>query len=290
MARIAIAIYLLLIGLTGNAIAGDNQESFYAKIGRTVIRLEYLTETLKEGNVKSVTASNPDGTGFFILSGNSLFLVTARHVVDTDHDLRARVNIFNEVTKKSAILLLRLPRKNWIFHPDNGNDKIDAVDVAVIKLPIPIIEGDFSNSFGAFIYDPNNSKDNQLPAKDALPPEQVVAFGFPGDTGFKLLEQRPMGRFGIIAMVTGEEFVKIDNNKFANGRCSMLDIKAFPGNSGSPVISATGNINLLGVLIASNSSDFALIEPVSRIREIMDIAIKTPIQNYDYWSKYQLNP
>lgn len=289
MARIAIIIYLLLIGLISNAIAGDNQESFYAKIGRTVIRLEYFAETRTEGNDKPVPSNNPDGTGFFILSGNSLFLVTARHVVDTNHDLHARVNIINEVTKKSAILLLRLPRKNWIFHPDNGNDKIDAVDLAVVKLPIPVIEGEFSNSFGAFIYEPNNSKDNQLLIKDALPPEQVVAFGFPGDIGFKLLEQRPMGRFGIISMVTGEEFVKI-GNKFANGRCSMLDIKAFPGNSGSPVISATGNINLLGVLIASNSSDIALIEPVSRIREILDIAIKTPIKNYDYWSKFQLNP
>ncbi|MGB5157286.1 S1 family peptidase [Desulfobacterium sp. N47] len=286
MARIAIVIYLLVIGLIGNAIAGDNQESFYAKIGRTVIRLEYFKETLTEGNNKSVTTNNPDGTGFFVYSGNSLFLVTARHVVDTDHDLHARVNIFNEVTKKSAILLLKLPRKNWIFHPDNGNDKIDAVDVVVIKLPIPVIEGDFSSSFGAFIYEPDNSKVNQLPVKDALPPEQVVAFGFPGDTGFQLREQRPMGRFGIIAMVTGEEFIKIDNKKFANGRCSMLDIKAFPGNSGSPVISAAGNIKLLGVLIASNSSDFALIEPVSRIREVLDIAIKTPIKNYDYWSKF----
>ena len=286
MARIAIIIYLLLTGSISNAIAGDNQESFYAKIGRTVIRLEYFAETRTEGNEKPVTTNNPDGTGFFIYSGNNLFLVTARHVVDTDHDLHARVNIINEATKKSAILLLRLPKKNWIFHPDNGNDKIDAVDVAVIKLPIPVIEGEFTNSFGAFIYEPNNPKDSQLPIKDALPPEQVVIFGFPGDIGFKLLEQRPMGRFGIIAMVTGEEFVKV-GNKFANGRCSLLDIKAFPGNSGSPVISATGNINLLGVLIASNSSDIALIEPASRIREVLDIAIKTPIKkNYDYWSKF----
>jgi len=39
-------------------------------------------------------------------------------------------------------------------------------------------------------------------------------------------------------------------------------------------------------LIASNSSDIALIEPVSRIREVLDIAIKTPTKNYDYWSKF----
>ena len=74
MSRIAIAVYLLLIGLISNAIAGDNQESFYAKIGRTVIRLEYFAETRTEGNVKPVTTNNPDGTAFFILSGNSLFL------------------------------------------------------------------------------------------------------------------------------------------------------------------------------------------------------------------------
>jgi hypothetical protein len=289
MVRIAFVIYLLLIGSISNAIAEDNQESFYAKIGRTVIRLEHFTETLTEGNDKPVTSNNSDGTGFFIYSGNRLFIVTARHVVDTDHDLHARVKVFNEVTKKSEILLLRLPRNNWIFHPDSGDDKTNAVDIAVIKLPTPVIEGEFSSSFVAFVYEPNNSKDNQLPLKDALPPEQVVTFGFPGDIGFQLLEQRPMGRLGIIAMYTGEKFIKVGNN-FANERCNVLDIKAFPGNSGSPVISATGNTNLLGVLIASNSSDIALMEPVSRIREVLDIARKAPIKNYDYWSKIQLKP
>jgi signal recognition particle receptor subunit beta len=39
-------------------------------------------------------------------------------------------------------------------------------------------------------------------------------------------------------------------------------------------------------LIASNNSDIAVMEPASRIREILEIARKTPIKEYNYWSNY----
>ena len=275
------ALLLLLFAVIHNAEAGDNIESFYTKIGRTVVRLEHFYSILTEGNDTYIIKNYSDGTGFFVTSDDRLYLVTARHVADTDHDLHARVKIRNSITNKDEILLLRIPRTHWVFHPDNGNDKVNAVDVAVVKLPVPVKEGKFIGEFTAF-------SDDQLPLADALPPDQVVTFGFPGDIGFKLFEQRPMGRFGIVAMYTGENFIKI-GDKFANSRCSVLDIKVFAGNSGSPVFSAGDDTKLLGVLIASNSSDIAIMEPASRIKEVIDTAKNIPIKDYTYWEEIKVS-
>jgi hypothetical protein len=284
MARIILFACALLIALAGNAFPEEGKEPFYSQIGRTVIRLEHTTETTSEGNTKAVLANNPDGTGFFVWSGDRLFLVSARHVVDSDHDLHARVKVYNTVTQKSEILLLKLPRKNWIFHPDQGDAGTNPVDVAVIKLTLPVWDGFVGNITG-FWYEPGEAEGSQVAAEDALPPEQIVTFGFPGDTGFKLLEQRPLARFGIISMHTGEKFIEVERS-YANERCDILDIKAFPGNSGSPVMSATGGTHVLGVLIASNNSDIGVMEPASRIREILEIAKKTPISDYHYWTSF----
>jgi hypothetical protein len=284
MARIILVASLLLIALAGNASSEESKEPFYAQIGRTVIRLEHTTETTTEGNAKTVIANNPDGTGFFVWSGERLFLVSARHVVDTDHDLHARVKVFNQVTQTSEILLLKLPRQNWLFHPDQGDATTNAVDMAVIKLTLPVWDG-FLGSIKGFSYEPGEAEASQVASADALPPEQVMTFGFPGEDGFKLAEQRPMARFGIISMHTGEKFIMVGVN-YANERCDILDIKAFPGNSGSPVLSATGPTSVLGVLIASNNSDIGVMEPASRIREILEIAKKTFIKNYNYWTSY----
>jgi hypothetical protein len=284
MIRVILVACLIYLASIGTAAAEEAKESFYAQIGRAVIRLEHVSEVMTEGNTKATSTNLPDGTGFFVWSGERLYLVSARHVVDTDHDLHARVKVFNEITRKSEILLLNLPRNNWIFHPDKGDSKTNAVDVAVIKLTVPAREG-FAGSLKAFLYEPGIPQVNQLPPEDALPPEQVITFGFPGDTGFELFEQRPMARLGIISMHTGEKFMKVSGN-YANERCDILDIKAFSGNSGSPVMSASGATRLLGVIIASNNSDIAVMEPVSRLREVLDIAKKTPIRESEYWVSF----
>ena len=285
MAKIIFAACFLLVMTVNSAMADDDKEPFYSQIGRTVIRLEHLSESLTEGNSKAVSVNKPDGTGFFVWSDGKLFLISARHVVDNDHDLHARVKVFNSISKKSEILLLKLPRSNWIYHPDKGDETTNPVDVAAIKLSLPVREG-FAGSVKGFAYEPGQAEYNQLSPEDALPPEQVVTFGFPGDTGFQLLEQRPMARFGIVSMHTGEKFIKIDEKKYANERCDILDIKAFPGNSGSPVLSASVGPQILGVLVASNSSDIAIMEPVSRIIELLEIAKKTPVKDYDYWASF----
>jgi hypothetical protein len=282
MVKIMLVAYLLGIALLNNASAEEFKDSFYAQVGRAVIRLEHISEVMTEGNAKPSSSNTPDGTGVFIWSEGRLFLMTARHVVATDHDVHARVKVYNEISKTSEMLILKLPRSNWIFHPDNGDSKTNAVDLAVIRLTLPNREG-FSGIIKAFSYQPDNGELNQVPPEDALPPEQIITFGFPGDTGFELLEQRPMARLGIISMHTGEKFIKVGGN-YANERCDILDIKAFPGNSGSPVISALGPTRLLGIVIASNSSDIGVMEPASRIRELLDLAKKTTIKEYDYWT------
>ena len=117
------------------------------------------------------------------------------------------------------------------------------------------------------------SESNLLPFEDPLPPQAVLVFGFPLDIGFDLLEQRPFGRLGIISMTSGQKFLKIklnNNLKFIESKASIIDVEAFPGNSGSPVIIQLTPFShkplLLGLLVGANFKlDFAIMEPVSRI-------------------------
>jgi len=134
-----------------------------------------------------------------------------------------------------------------------------------------------------FGYEPTGSSTptkNQLPQVDPEPPRPILVFGFPVDIGFELLEQRPLGRLGIISMKTEKRFIKVNGNKYAEERCMVIDARLFPGNSGSPVMSQPGlteGIELFGLVIAtSNALDFGVIEPVSRIREVLDLAKSKP--------------
>ncbi|MBL7185885.1 MAG: hypothetical protein ISS70_06145 [Phycisphaerae bacterium] len=140
--------------------------------------------------------------------------------------------------------------------------------------------------------DSENEDKNQLPTEDPSPPRKILVFGFPLNIGFQLLEQRPFGRAGIIAMHTGKRFLKMqigEENKFAEERCFVIDAEAFPGNSGSPVLNQTSlmdsKLQLLGLLSASNQSmDFGVVEPVSRIREVLDQAKEQKYEEIEYWS------
>ena len=93
-------------------------------------------------------------------------------------------------------------------------------------------------------------------------------------------------------MHTGKRFLKMqigEENKFAEERCFVIDAEAFPGNSGSPVLNQTSlmdsKLQLLGLLSASNQSmDFGVVEPVSRIREVLDQAKEQKYEEIEYWS------
>ena len=184
------------------------------------------------------------------------------------------------------LILLKLPKERWIFHTDEGDKDTLYVDVAAQK--IGWIKG---RTIKYFIYESEDSKDlekNQLPLEDADPPRSILVFGFPENIGFELLEQKPFGRLGIIAMTTGKKFLKLKDGKFAEEKCGLIDAEIFPGNSGSPVMNEMNildpNPRLLGVVIASNSRmDFAVMEPVSRIREVLDLAEEQSAEGLECW-------
>jgi len=88
-------------------------------------------------------------------------------------------------------------------------------------------------------------------------------------------------------MISDKKFIKI-GNKFFPERVCLIDIEAFPGNSGSPVINQPSiidrKIELLGLLIATNvRMDFAIVEPVSRIRETLELAKEQSVEGLEVW-------
>ncbi|MFB3885226.1 MAG: trypsin-like peptidase domain-containing protein [Thermodesulfobacteriota bacterium] len=266
------------------------REDLYSQLNRAIIRLEQLETVRQEGSSQINRLSKPTGTAFFVQSRGSLFVVSARHVVESPYDLHARVESLHTKSGQKEVVLLRLPRNRWVFHHESGDNETHPVDVAAMR-----IRWIKDRTIRYFTYDPRNSeaKDkNQLPPEDPLPPRRILVFGFPLNIGFKLLEQRPFGRGGIIAMRTGKKFLRMNlkgMEKFAEERCYIIDVEAFPGNSGSPVMSepsvVDSRIQLLGLLSATNQQmDFAVVEPVSRIREVLGSARDQEDENIRYWS------
>ncbi|MCK5595588.1 trypsin-like serine protease [bacterium] len=268
------------------------KEDFYSQITRAIIRLEHTQKIKYEGSedVKAVNKSN--GTAFFVARGKELFVVSARHVVEKEYDLHARVQTKNKITNEKETVILKLPRDRWVFHPNNGDKNTHYVDVAAMK-----IKWIKDHSVKHFRYESEESveKDrNQLPTDDPMPPRSVLVFGFPSNIGFKLLVQKPFGRLGIVSMQTGQKCLRVNylniGNKFAEERCCVVDVEAFPGNSGSPIINQFNSvfdpkIKLLGLLVAAdNKMDFAIMEPVSRIREVLDIAKEKSNEDVNFWS------
>lgn len=274
---------LLLLGVD-RSIA----ESLYSQVNRNVIRLEHYEQVKFEESSAIITRNIPDGTGFFIgVLGvdNTLFVVTARHVAELPYDLHARVHCINVNTGKHENILLRLKRSRWIYHPSTGDESTRAVDVAVMRLSFPR-----DREVIAFKYDQNNIMAGNIPKEDPEPPQPVLVFGFPGDIGFELKEQRPVGRFGIISMVAGDKFLKYSDGKYFDKKAYLVDLSVFPGNSGSPVINQVfpildERIKLLGLVSASNIGiKYAVVEPVSRILEAIEKAKHQPLDQETWFS------
>ncbi|RJP69536.1 MAG: serine protease [Candidatus Abyssobacteria bacterium SURF_17] len=286
MRTLLISPILLAVGLLffSKPIVAE-EESLYSQLNKAVIRLEHSEQILLEGadNVYGL------GTAFFVHSAGQLFVVTAGHIpkdaMKNHYDMHARVQVKNEKTGNNEVISLKLPTSRWLHHPQED------VDVAAMRLG-KIVE----RKPTAFRYEPqtsHESSENQLPYVDTEPPTSILVFGFPLDLGFKLSEQRPLGRLGIVAMQTGKKFLKIDD-KFTDERAYLIDARIFPGNSGSPIINHSRplldpGIELLGIVIATNSAlDFAVAEPTSRIRETLDAAKNQDIRGFDCW--YHLDP
>lgn len=268
----ALIAFLAFLILSSHLSAQKSEEPFYTQATRAVIRLEHYEEIKKEGQTKSSRLRKQDGTGFFVHTIDALFLVTAAHVARKDYDLHARVPVLLDSSGETVMTELKLPRSRWVFHPDIGDEKTHPVDVAVMK--IPSLSG---AGVVALRYCPENCPEgeyNQL-EKDPDPPQEVLVFGFPVDIGFQLREPRPMGRQGMVALKSEESFLRV-KGKYVEPRTFLIDTRMFSGNSGSPVITfpAFGRkLYLFGLVFGTNLNlDYAIAEPVSRIREVLDLA------------------
>ncbi len=278
---VAITLLLSWFTIPSQLQAADGKESLYSTLSRAILRLERATEVTDNGN--QVSGLVPMGTAFLVGYKGKYFVVTARHVVSDKVDLMMRFQA-EDSDKAFHTVSFVLPKDKWVFHPNAGDKETHPVDVAAMKISLL---GEQPKA--GFNYAPSET-DNQLSDADPEPPETFLLFGFPGSIGFELLEQKPMGRMGIISMKTGKKFLKV-GEKFAEERSILVDTKAFPGNSGSPIFSMSGNNpKLLGLLSASNSDmSFSIIAPVSRIREVIELASKQPAQVLKYY-KFEKNP
>jgi V8-like Glu-specific endopeptidase len=267
----------------------NKKEDLYSQLNRAIIRLEHIEIIHQEGSAKIITKNKPDGTGFFVMSEGKLFVVSARHVVEQPYDLHARVECINNISNQKEVILLKLKRNNWVFHPKHADKDSHYVDVAAMR--IKWIKDRSVKNFSYRQKDSEKNDKNHFPENDPVPPRRILVFGFPMDIGFDLLEQRPFGRSGIISMQTGKKFLKVNingENKLAEERCYVIDAETFPGNSGSPIINQTSftdrKLQLLGLISASNlKMDFAIAEPVSRIRETIDLAKDQNVENLNCW-------
>jgi hypothetical protein len=284
-------IFLLLGGLREGK--GEEKESFYSKSNRLILRLEHVEKAAPESAGRVKEHSKSDGTAFFVQWADELYVVTARHVTERGYELRAKVRIKDLKTGTIKVALLSLPTKRWVYHPNQGDKDTRSVDVAAMK--INWLE---DHQVMTFLYEMEGQKEgrgNQLSLQDPEPPQPILVFGFPSEIGFELTEQRPMGRVGIVSMVAGNKFMKMEGKYMAERAC-LIDIGAFPGNSGSPVINQFSlqgepQIKLLGVLIGTNPKRrYAVMEPVSRVRETLEIARSQSLGGLTFWSLTEKKP
>jgi S1-C subfamily serine protease len=261
-----------------------NEESLYQQFSRAIVRLE---EPDKHRSL---------GTGFFVhqkADGDTYFLVTARHVVDPRVDLRARVPTQRIDDGKTDVVELRIPKDAWVYHPAGErtvefrgkSEKLGAVDVAVAKIPPLQDRRVRAVSYCSGVCPEGVAQ--QFLDGDALPPAQVLVWGFPGNLGFLLTEQRPMARLGVIAMVAEEPFVRTEN-ELRDERVLLIDAPSFGGNSGGPVFTypRAGPMRLAGLISAMNRSlAYAIAEPVSRIAEALQTAHESTERNAASWEE-----
>ena len=271
--------------ITSTRVSTDDEEHVYSQLNRAVVRLEHIEWTRYEGVLRSKAQTKPDGTAFFVRSGDELFVVTARHVAQREYDIRARTQALQEATGRLEVILLRVPRKRWVFHPAGGDKEHRFVDVAAMKLRWP--EG---RSIKYFRYEALGSPGrelNQLPSEDPVPTIGVALAGFPADFGVHLPRQKPFVRSGIIA-IAGKGYVGKVDNLFPAERCFIIAVPGYPGYSGGPVISQWfygAKILLLGVTAAHNPRmQFSVAEPVSRVREVLDLAKKQSVDGFQCWA------
>jgi S1-C subfamily serine protease len=266
--------WLCILWLSGFAVEGQvpKSETFYSGAQHAIIQLQY-----QDGQGLHTA------TGFFVSKGDAFYVVTAGHVGREPFSYTATVQILAlapDGTTASMDVRLTMPHESWVLHQDDGDATHFPVDVAAMK-----IAG--RGGLKAYRYCPTDCPDWKgilLAKEDAEPPTPVLVFGFPlNEPGLTFLRHVPLGRQGIIGLVDpSEDEIQVDG-KYFDRLGFIIDIPTIiGGSSGSPVLSNAPFAQQTLVGLISGSTDkgdpgayaraggYAIAEPVSRIKEVLD--------------------
>lgn len=204
------------------------------------------------------------GSGFYLMTGNQIFLVTAKHVLfkPTKNDETGSVQ-GEEIISTTPIKALsygkgpedsRMNRFLLDLHAiqSNGNlKKHDRRDVAIVRMGAVNTEGNLELTPGIQLQEKSNSgfivttPENLRTFKSVLISNEVYLFGFPSELGVVPVGQydysKPLLRKGIVA---GKDVVT---------KTLMIDLPAYHGNSGGPVLEVESDgfqkrFKIIGVL------------------------------------------
>ncbi len=287
-----LALVSLSVGAALNVSADERQATLYAASIHGVVPIQELQSLCTPGLPQPIQTIVTLGTGFYVLldqSGpNSLWLVTARHVVERHADLLVKARIGSE-TKETAYMVL--PRAKWIFHPSPTVQGVMPIDVAVMKVKPPIGSIAFRYCRGECEEDPTSKQrfPNDLDTVPE-PTDHALFFGYPaGDVVPG--ELPPFVRSGIVAYAEANPYLKIDGLPLADESVFYIDAPSFGGNSGGPVMREPSlfrpKIQLFGLVTGSNPSrSHTIATSVTKIKETIDHAAKqTSLQAEMSWSK-----
>lgn len=128
MKTVALVLLMLCSGTAVIVHADETAESLYAQSQKVVVPIQELQSICTPGLPQSIQKVLTFGTGFYVLrdepGSESLWLVTARHVVEAHADMLA----------KSKTSYMTLPRAQWVFHPSPQKPAMLPIDVAVMKV------------------------------------------------------------------------------------------------------------------------------------------------------------
>jgi hypothetical protein len=201
------------------------------------------------------------GSGFYVNTGSTIYLVTARHVLfdPNTHKLNSSDAELLSYSKDPADLNPNILSVNLTTLEQSGDVKAHrSEDVAVIKIgtlqaksePNAETANPIALSAGVTPISAQNGLVSVIPDSiktfaQVLTGNEVIVYGYPTSLGLQYLPQldfrRPLLRKGIVAGLNPEK------------RSIVLDCPAYPGNSGGPVLQIENEVfqahfEVIGVL------------------------------------------
>jgi hypothetical protein len=162
-----------------------------------------------------------------------MYAITARHVIDglRSHGITNAVLRLNPRSADAPLITISIPLDKWVFHPTDNS-----IDVATTEMGIPP-EADHLVWPYSLCANDKTFADNEV----ELGEEVFVSGLFKHHFGSN--RNIPIVRIGFLAALDEE---KISSDDFGEIDGYLIDARATPGLSGSPVFLNLGNIRSVG--------------------------------------------